>query len=230
MIEPCADRPHAIALGADEAYDAEGFVDELRSMKVTPRVAQNLSGRSSAIDGRTTRPPLPRARIPDRGLRLGQVIIRKIRIRRTRAGLVSGRPQSSDVLPRCYCAWGCAFSSPSSPRVYPRADLRQHPRHERVEVAAWKEKARQSERLAGLDVPGLVSDHKTAVELHGPMLGKIEKHARRRLAPVMFLDVAGHCSLRVMRAEANVIDPCAVAGKFATHPVVQLVDVLFSEE
>src|SRR6201994_1948750 len=56
MIEPHADRPQAITLGADKAYDAEDFVNELRSMKVTPHVAQNTSGRSSAIDGRTTRP------------------------------------------------------------------------------------------------------------------------------------------------------------------------------
>src|SRR5947208_2171670 len=55
MIEPRADRPHAITLGADKAYDAEDFVNELRSMTVTPHVAQNTSGRSSAIDGRTTR-------------------------------------------------------------------------------------------------------------------------------------------------------------------------------
>jgi transposase len=55
MIEPHADRPRAITLGADKAYDAEDFVNELRSMKVTPHVAQNTSGRSSAIDGRTTR-------------------------------------------------------------------------------------------------------------------------------------------------------------------------------
>ena len=55
MIEPLADRPQAITLGADKAYDAEDFVNELRSMKVTPHVAQNTSGRSSAIDGRTTR-------------------------------------------------------------------------------------------------------------------------------------------------------------------------------
>lgn len=33
----------------------EDFVNELRSMKVTPHVAQNTSGRRSAIDGRTTR-------------------------------------------------------------------------------------------------------------------------------------------------------------------------------
>jgi transposase len=55
MIEPHADRPQAITLGADKAYDAEDFVNELRSMKVTPHVAQNIRGRSSAIDGRTTR-------------------------------------------------------------------------------------------------------------------------------------------------------------------------------
>ena len=55
MIEPHADRPQPITLGADKAYDAEDFVNELRSMKVTPHVAQNTSGRSSAIDGRTTR-------------------------------------------------------------------------------------------------------------------------------------------------------------------------------
>src|SRR5207237_7064589 len=55
MIEPRADRAQAITLGADKAYDAEDFVNELRSMKVTPHVAQNTSGRSSAIDGRTTR-------------------------------------------------------------------------------------------------------------------------------------------------------------------------------
>jgi transposase len=55
MIEPRADRPRAITLGADKAYDAEDFVNELRSMRVTPHVAQNTSGRSSAINGRTTR-------------------------------------------------------------------------------------------------------------------------------------------------------------------------------
>jgi len=55
MIEPRSDRPTAITLGADKAYDAEDFINELRSMNVTPHVAQNTSGRSSAIDGRTTR-------------------------------------------------------------------------------------------------------------------------------------------------------------------------------
>jgi transposase len=55
MIEPHADRPRAITLGGDKGYDAEDFVNELRSLNVRPHVAQNTSGRRSAIDGRTTR-------------------------------------------------------------------------------------------------------------------------------------------------------------------------------
>jgi len=57
MIEPRADRPRAISLGADKAYDAEDFVNELKSMNVRPHVAQNTNHRRSAIDGRTTRHP-----------------------------------------------------------------------------------------------------------------------------------------------------------------------------
>ena len=55
LIEPYADRPRPITLGADKGFDAQDFVNELRSMRVTPHVAQNMSGRRSAIDGRTTR-------------------------------------------------------------------------------------------------------------------------------------------------------------------------------
>lgn len=43
MIEPRADRPHAITLGADKAYDTQNFVNELRSMRVTPHVAQSIN-------------------------------------------------------------------------------------------------------------------------------------------------------------------------------------------
>jgi transposase len=53
MIEPRADRPGRITLGADKGYDAEDFVNELRSMNVVPHVAAKT--RNSAIDGRTTR-------------------------------------------------------------------------------------------------------------------------------------------------------------------------------
>jgi transposase len=55
MIEPRAERPRAVTLGADKGYDTQDFVNELRSLKVRPHVAQNTSGRRSAIDGRTTR-------------------------------------------------------------------------------------------------------------------------------------------------------------------------------
>jgi transposase len=48
---------HRITLAGDKNYDTKGFVAELRSLNVTPHVTQNTSGRSSAIDGRTTRPP-----------------------------------------------------------------------------------------------------------------------------------------------------------------------------
>ncbi len=67
MIEPLADRSCTITLGADKGgacpragrrpdpWDAEDFVNELRSLRVRPHVAQNNNGRSSVIDGRTTR-------------------------------------------------------------------------------------------------------------------------------------------------------------------------------
>lgn len=42
-------------VGADKAYDTREFVATLRGLGLTPHVAQNTSGRTSAIDGRTTR-------------------------------------------------------------------------------------------------------------------------------------------------------------------------------
>jgi transposase len=48
---------HRATLGADKAYDAAGLVADLRALNVTPHVAQNTSGRRSAIDARTTRHP-----------------------------------------------------------------------------------------------------------------------------------------------------------------------------
>jgi len=55
MIGLRAERPVAVTLGADKAYDTADFVMELREISVTPHVAQNTSGRASAIDARTTR-------------------------------------------------------------------------------------------------------------------------------------------------------------------------------
>ena len=57
MIEKHADRPNCITLGADKGYDAQNFVNELRSMNVTPHIARNTAARRSALDGRTTRHP-----------------------------------------------------------------------------------------------------------------------------------------------------------------------------
>ena len=39
----------------DKGYDSAEFVAGCRQLQVTPHVAQNQSGRRSAIDGRTTR-------------------------------------------------------------------------------------------------------------------------------------------------------------------------------
>jgi IS5 family transposase len=55
LIAPHGDRPRAVTLGADQGYDAKDFVIELRELNVRPHVAQNSSGRRSAIDRRTTR-------------------------------------------------------------------------------------------------------------------------------------------------------------------------------
>src|SRR4051812_49580295 len=46
---------HRITVGADKLFDTSGFVADMRALNVTPHVAQNDTGRASAIDGRTTR-------------------------------------------------------------------------------------------------------------------------------------------------------------------------------
>jgi transposase len=48
---------HPKTLGGDKNYDTKDCVAALRALGVTPHVAQNTSGRRSAIDGRTTRHP-----------------------------------------------------------------------------------------------------------------------------------------------------------------------------
>ena len=56
LMEDAARRAGA-TLGADKGYDARSFVAALRSIEVTPHIAQNTNRRRSAIDGRTTRHP-----------------------------------------------------------------------------------------------------------------------------------------------------------------------------
>jgi transposase len=46
-----------ITVGADKGYDTKDFVASVRGLGVTPHVTQNTSGRSSAVDARTTRHP-----------------------------------------------------------------------------------------------------------------------------------------------------------------------------
>ena len=43
------DEKTAITLGADKGYDAQEFIEACLAMGVTPHVAQNTSGRSSAV-------------------------------------------------------------------------------------------------------------------------------------------------------------------------------------
>jgi len=46
-----------MTIGGDKAYDTKEFVKESRARHVIPHVAQNTTGRTSAIDDRTTRHP-----------------------------------------------------------------------------------------------------------------------------------------------------------------------------
>ena len=48
---------HRITVGGDKAYDTREFVQSLRTLNAVPHMAQNCTGRKSAIDGRTTRHP-----------------------------------------------------------------------------------------------------------------------------------------------------------------------------
>jgi transposase len=57
LMEPRANRTKKVTLAGDKGFDTQDFVAELREINVTPHVAQNISGRRSAIDGRTTRHP-----------------------------------------------------------------------------------------------------------------------------------------------------------------------------
>lgn len=44
-----------VTVGADKGFDTRDFIAQARAQDITPHVAQNTSGRKSAIDGRTTR-------------------------------------------------------------------------------------------------------------------------------------------------------------------------------
>ena len=54
MLDRQERRRRRVTLGADKGYDSRGFIAALRERRVTPHVAQNQSGRRSAVDGRVT--------------------------------------------------------------------------------------------------------------------------------------------------------------------------------
>ena len=56
MVQPRAGTQRS-TLGGDKNDDTREWVRELRKIGVTPHVAPNNTNRSSALDGRTTRPP-----------------------------------------------------------------------------------------------------------------------------------------------------------------------------
>jgi hypothetical protein len=58
MLADVAGPGNRVTVGADKAYDTQGFVKACREINFTPHVAQNLNRRGgSAIDGRTPRHP-----------------------------------------------------------------------------------------------------------------------------------------------------------------------------
>jgi transposase len=54
MLAGVAKKYRRVTVGGDKAYDTSGFVKAVRQLNVVPHVAQNTTGRTSAIDGRTT--------------------------------------------------------------------------------------------------------------------------------------------------------------------------------
>jgi hypothetical protein len=56
-VERVAELPgnYRVTVGGDKASDTQAFVQDLRALEATPPVAQNLTNRASALDGRTTR-------------------------------------------------------------------------------------------------------------------------------------------------------------------------------
>ena len=57
MVKRYAHRRKRVSLGGDKGYDTRQFVADCREAGITPHVAQNTSGRKSAIDRRTTHHP-----------------------------------------------------------------------------------------------------------------------------------------------------------------------------
>src|SRR3954469_413155 len=82
MIEPWADRPNRITLGAGKAFDTQDFVNELRTMNVTPHVAQkSLQPLHLRFDGAVSADPSAHRLLrPVRPARLDAVLLGKVSV------------------------------------------------------------------------------------------------------------------------------------------------------
>jgi hypothetical protein len=104
LIEQARERGfHPRTLGADKSYDTRDCVAELRRRQVTPHVAQNSSGRRSAIDGRTTHHV---------GYAISQCIRKRVEIvcsQLTKTGVRTGVGGRNDV-PNLHCVIGHDYS------------------------------------------------------------------------------------------------------------------------
>ena len=106
------------------------------------------------------------------------------------------------------------------PAKLPHRGLKQHICNERVEVAAREQKTWQSRGFRSLDIGCTVTDYKTAITLHGPMLHKVMDHARAWLSPMMVLEIANNRSCGVMRAVSDIVDDSILRRKFCAHPLM----------
>jgi hypothetical protein len=158
-------RPRPITLGADKAYEAEDFVGELRSMNATPHVAQNTNGRSSAIDGRTTR---------HAGYALGQRIRKRIEEAFGWVKMIASQERSK-LRAHERVGWALTFAS----AAYNLARLRKLPEAaERSAELRW--------RIVGADLwdrgsprslqPGGADDHRAGLAARSGVAPRSAQH------------------------------------------------------
>src|SRR3954447_22939427 len=89
-----------------------------------------------------------------------------------------------------------------------RADWQsiQQRRKEPIEIASGEMQSAQTRGRGGLHVDVLVPDHEAPLRDDRPGAHEIEKHARRRLAPIRIARVGGDSSFGKVGAVTNVIE------------------------
>src|SRR4051812_36840675 len=66
--------------------------------------------------------------------------------------------------------------------------------------------------------------------LYRPMLHQVMDHARRRFAPLVIFQIAGHGAIWMVRAIPDVVDVRALCCEFREHPVVQRIELGLGEK